>query len=53
LLDEDSNILAEAELGIESEKIVFSPFNSQSAMAFINNGYTISTVEEYLNSKQK
>lgn len=53
LLDEDGNVLAEAELGIESEKTVFSPFNSQSAMAFINNGFTVTTVEEYLNSKQK
>lgn len=53
LLDLDGNIIAEAELGIESEKIVFYPFNRQSEMAFINNGYTICTVKEYLNSKQK
>lgn len=53
LLDLDGNIIAEAELGIESEKKVFYPFNRQSEMAFINNGYTICKAKEYLNSKQK
>ena len=53
LLDSDGNVMAEAELGIESEKVVFNPFNSQSEIAFKNNGYSICTVEEYLNSKQK
>lgn len=53
LQDSDGNVMAEAELGIESEKVVFSPFNSQSEIAFKNNGYSICTVEEYLNSKQK
>lgn len=52
LFDEAGNIIAEAELGIESEKIVFSPFNSQSEIAFKSNGYTICSVEEYLNSKE-
>ena len=51
LKDEDDMIIAEAELGIESEKIVFYPFNSQSEIAFKNNGYKIYTEEEYLNSK--
>lgn len=51
LVDGDGNVLAEAELGIESEKIVFYPFNSQSEIAFKNNGYKICTPEDYLNSK--
>ena len=51
LLDSEGNVLAEAELGIESEKVVFYPFNSQSEIAFKNNGYTILSQEEYLNSK--
>ena len=52
LLDSDGNVMAEAELGIESEKVVFNPFNSQSEIAFKNNGYSICTAEEYLKSKQ-
>ena len=51
LLDGDGNVLAEAELGIESERIVFYPFNSQSEIAFKNKGYKICIPEEYLNSK--
>lgn len=53
LKDEKGNVIAEAELGIESEKIVFSPFNIQSANAFKNFGYTISTPEEYINLRKK
>lgn len=53
LLDDQENVLAEAELGIESEKIVLYPFNSQSKIAFENHGYKIYTAEEYLNAKQK
>ena len=53
LLDSDGNVIAEAELGIESEKVVFNPFNSQSEIAFKNNGYKIYSPEEYLNSKQQ
>ena len=53
LLDSDGNVIAEAELGIESEKVVFNPFNSQSEIAFKNNGYKICSPEEYLNSKQQ
>ena len=53
LLDSGGNVIAEAELGIESEKVVFNPFNSQSEIAFKNNGYKIYSPEEYLNSKQQ
>lgn len=53
LIDEDGNVIAEAELGIESDKIVFSPFNSQSVYAFKNHGYVIATPEEYLNRQNK
>ena len=50
--DDDGNIIAEAELGIESEKIVFSPFDDQCATIFRNNGYTILTPEEYIKLKK-
>lgn len=52
LTDDDGNIIAEAELGIESEKIVFSPFDNQCATIFRNNGYTILTPEEYIKYKK-
>lgn len=51
IVDESGTVIAEAELGIESEKVVFFPFNSQSERAFKNNGYTISTPLDYLQSK--
>lgn len=51
LTNDDGNIIAEAELGIDSEKVVFSPFDSQCAAIFKANGYTILTPEEYVNSK--
>lgn len=51
LKSDDGSIIAEAELGIESEKVVFSPFNIQSANAFKNHGYTICNPDEYLSSK--
>lgn len=49
----DGNIIAEAELGIESEKVVFAPFDNQSAVVFQNYGYTVMTPDNYLNSKSK
>ena len=52
ITDDDGNIIAEAELGIASEKIVFSPFDSQCATIFKNNGYTILTPEEYIKLKR-
>lgn len=51
--DESGIVIAEAELGIDSEKAVFFPFNSQSERAFKNNGFTIWTPSDYLQSKEK
>lgn len=51
--DESGTVIAEAELGIASEKAVFFPFNSQSERAFKNNGFTIWTPLDYLRSKAK
>ena len=48
LTDENGNIIAQAELVIEDEKIAFSPFNSQSAAAFKNHGYKIGDSAEFL-----
>lgn len=53
IVDESGVVIAEAELGIESEKAVFFPFNSQSERAFKNNGFTIWTPFDYLQSKVK
>ena len=53
LVDENDNVIAEAELCIESEKIVFYPFNSQSELALKNAGYTTMDADSYLNSKKK
>ena len=49
--DESGNVIAEAELGIESEKVVLFPFNSQSERAFKNNGFSVLSPSEYLQSK--
>ena len=53
ITDESGAVIAEAELGIETEKVVFFPFNSQSERAFKNNGFIILTPSEYLQSKAK
>lgn len=53
LKDGKGDVIAEAELGIESDKIVFFPFNIQSANTFKNYGYSISTPEEYINSRKE
>lgn len=46
--DEEGKVIAEAEIGIEAEKIVFCPFNIQSANAFRFRGYTISDPQDYM-----
>lgn len=51
--DDSGAVIAEAELGIETEKVVFFPFNSQSERAFKNNGFIILEPSEYLQSKAK
>lgn len=53
LTDEGNAVIAEAELGIESEKVVFLPFNSQSELAFKNAGYEIMDVDTYLKNKKE
>ena len=52
LLDDQEHVLAEAELGIESEKVVFLPLSLESEKAFKDAGYTIFDVNDYLNSKR-
>jgi hypothetical protein len=53
LLNEQNEVVAEAELGIESEKVVFLPFGAESEKAFIDAGYMVCDVNDYLNSKYK
>lgn len=48
LQDEEGRVIAEAELGIENDKVVFCPFNSQSERVFKNHGYSIYSPEDYL-----
>ena len=50
LSDKDNNIIAKAEFGIEHEKIVIRPYNSQSEAAFKNHGYRIIDPEEFIKS---
>ena len=50
LTDGEGSVIAEAELGLIEEKIVFLPFNIQSELVFKSNGYTILTPEAYLNN---
>ena len=51
LVDENDNVIAEAELCIESEKIVFYPYDQNSEKTLVAAGYTIMSVNEYLTSK--
>lgn len=51
LVDENNSVIAEAELCIESEKVVFSPIDQNSEKVLVDAGYTIMTVNEYLTSK--
>ena len=48
ITDSNENVLAEAELGIESEKIVFFPFSENDQSIFIEHGYLVLTPESYL-----
>lgn len=52
LKDEEGIVVAEAELGVESEKIVFIPFNHESEKAFFDAGYRVCDVDEYINFKR-
>ena len=53
LNNKDGEIIAEAELGIESEKVVFIPFDEKSENTFISNGFKVCTPEEYLSNKRE
>lgn len=48
LLSENGTIIAEAELGLPVEKIVFLPFNIQSELQFKRNGYSVVNPKDYL-----
>ena len=50
LSDENGNVVAKAELVITSQKLVFSPYNSQSVAAFKNHGFTLGDPEEFIQS---
>ena len=47
LMDENEVVIAEAELAIENDKIVFLPYDEQSATCFINHGYKIIEPESF------
>lgn len=51
LCDKDGNVIAKAELGIEKQKVVFFPYNSQSEATFRNNGYRIENPNEFIQSQ--
>lgn len=50
LLDKFNNIIAKSEFGIEKDKIVLLPINSQSEATFRNYGYRIIDPEEFIQS---
>ena len=50
LKDDNGTVIAEAEVGLYEDKVVFSPLNIQSSMFFKNNGYIITTPEDYLST---
>lgn len=50
LTDGEGSVIAEAELGLIEEKIVFLPFNIQSELVFKSSGYKIVMPEAYLNN---
>lgn len=52
LTDGEHGVVAEAELGVESEKIVFLPYDTEAGVKFQNAGYTIMEPAEYLKTKE-
>lgn len=46
LIDEDGLVIGEAELGVETMKLVVNPFNSLSMKAFTNAGYSVLSIKE-------
>lgn len=53
LCDKDGNVIAKAELGIEKQKIVFFPYNSQSEATFRNYGYRIEDPNVFVQSQNR
>jgi len=45
---EGTKVCAEAELGIESEKIVFMPFSDSDKQRFIASGYKVMTGKDFI-----
>ena len=52
LEDENGTVIAEAELGIEKDMVVISPYNKESESTFVIAGYKVMTPSEYLISKK-
>ena len=48
LKNESGKVLAEAELGIEEEQVVFIPLSEQDHQKFISAGYKVVSPEEYI-----
>ena len=52
LYGKDDIVIAEAELGIESLKVIISPYDERNSEVFVNHGYTVmdskSFLEKYL-----
>jgi len=48
LKNESGKVLAEAELGIEDEKVVFIPLTEQDHQKFVSAGYKIVSPEDYI-----
>ena len=46
--NESGKVLAEAELGIEDEKVVFIPLTEQDHQKFVSAGYKIVSPEDYI-----
>ena len=48
LRNESGKAIAEAELGIEAEKVVFLPLTEQDHQKFVSAGYKIVSPEDYI-----
>lgn len=49
LKEDDNMVIGEAEIGVESLKIVVNPFNSPSLLAFKNAGYRVLDIDSAIN----
>ena len=48
LYDEDDIVIAEAELGIESLKVIISPYDDKNREVFVKHGYTVMDSKSFL-----